>query len=126
MSRAGEMENKKSIKIIAMAFLFLSPFKSYSYYIYGMGVNDCLSWVNTENSNDENKDIAILANKSWVSGYLSGLNEGTNKENFYSKGINSTTTYDYIIFYCKKNPSKGPADAINDMLSKVSTNANTE
>ena len=112
---------KKSFLIPILLPLLLIPYKSYSYYIYGMGASDCNSWVSSESSKDDNKDLPILTNKSWVSGYLSGLNEGTNKENFYSKGINTITTYDYIIYYCKKNPSKMPTDAIDDMLSKIST-----
>ncbi|HCM9158019.1 TPA: hypothetical protein N5L14_003377 [Enterobacter hormaechei subsp. steigerwaltii] len=104
----------KKIILLIISALFFST-NSFAYYIYGSGASTCKEWVS-----DEDSDSSLVSSRrAWTSGYMSGLNAGVGQELFFDDGIDLSTTYDYIIFYCRAHPDDSPASAIAEMIIKI-------
>lgn len=103
---------KKSILLIITLFFSTN---CYAYYTYGSGASTCKEWV----SDEDNQNSLVSSRRAWTSGYMSGLNAGFGKELFFNDGIDSSTTYDYIIFYCRTHPDELPTAAIAEMIAKI-------
>ena len=107
-------------KLIALFLCFLSPaVYSQSPAHPVRGSPNCGSWVKPEDNSYE------ILNKSWLIGYLSGINMGFLIEkqrdfNYFSSGVTNEQIFLWMDKYCRENPlskvTSGAGDLYKEML----------
>ena len=105
----------KKITLVLLGILFVGEANAYPTY----GFSECEYWVDAEKgSGEDSLGLKVLSLKSWVSGYISGMNTALKTD--VANGADVVTTYDYIIYYCSKHKEGTSFDAIADMIDKLS------
>ena len=106
-------------KLIAIFFCFLCQ-NAYSQTSPGIrGVPDCASWLQPEHVTRE------FMNKSWLVGYLSGLNLGffvdkSRKPFDYFAGVTTGQIYLWMDNYCRANPLSNVMVESSDLFAEMS------
>jgi hypothetical protein len=82
------------------------------------GTPDCGSWVSPGTDYEE------LKNKSWLVGYLSGINIGFRIEqkrefNYFSTRITNEQIYLWMNKYCRENPLSNVAFGTGDLYLEL-------
>lgn len=105
----------KKITFILLSLLFMREANAYPTY----GASECKYWLDAEKGTDKDSlDLKALSLKSWVSGFISGMNVALKTD--VANGADVSTTYDYVIYYCSQHKEGTSYDAIADMLDKLS------
>ncbi|TRZ63856.1 MAG: hypothetical protein D4S02_11875 [Rhodocyclaceae bacterium] len=76
------------------------------------GATSCGEWV----SHRKKSDNLALSNASWLVGFLSGLNVGSNKD--LLAGHDNAAIYAWMDNYCNKHPLKDTARGARDLMNE--------
>jgi hypothetical protein len=105
---------KNIIKVFVLSLALVSA-SGYGATIKGFGLGLCESWTKYENDGGSMKK----ANRSWVLGYMSGVNE----TDFVNKDIlkmrNKRALFGWIDNYCIENPQKNIAQATKALVYEL-------
>ena len=98
---------KNEIKktILFLLFLFFSFSVALGYNVTGAGHRTCGSMIDEDRKDNK---IGIALKKSWIMGFISGLNFGYDS----SKNPDRQAVYYAVLNYCKKNPLKMIAESV--------------
>ena len=106
-------------KLIALFLCYLCQ-TAYSQTSPGIrGVPDCASWLQPEHATRE------FMNKSWLVGYLSGLNLGffvdkSRKPFDYFAGVTTGQIYLWMDNYCRANPLSNVMVGSSELFAEMS------
>lgn len=86
------------------------------------GVRTCVKWLNGENDNGSDKDrigLARLADQSWMSGYMTGINQMTAGDRDLLVELDLDTVIDWTDKFCQENTGANVTDAIAALFKKL-------
>lgn len=105
----------KKITLVLLGVLFVGEANAYPTY----GPSECQYWLDAENKTEKDSlELKALSLRSWVSGFISGMNVALGVD--VVNGADVSTTYDYVIYYCSQHREATSYDAIADMVDKLS------
>lgn len=114
---------KKITRLMACAIIIashciLSPAAPRVYSTFGL--KTCRVWSDDWSvPKKDGADIARLAGRAWVAGYVSGINKTTNNAEDLLKGLDIPTITDWITQYCGQNPEADVIGAMNALFSRL-------
>jgi hypothetical protein len=112
-------------RLIATAFLsFMAGYANADRIVTTMGQRSCADWLAGV---QEDSKVTILgpgswrhiANRTWLAGYVSGLNMGLSTEKNHLEAIDFETVADWVGQYCERNKDKDLLDAGRVLFEKL-------
>ncbi len=115
---------RRFVGLIALATGALIPGQSVAhpdssghYQIVGYGTESCGTWV--EERRDPSKSWSVLADKGWISGFLSAYNVFGPGSGNVRRDTDSDGTSAWIDNYCLAHPLESLSDAVQALVSTL-------
>lgn len=88
------------------------------------GSRSCETWVKDKRAAalaapTEFKSIAVVGNKTWLAGYLSGYNENFLPGRDLLDLVDFSTAEEWVDEYCQKNPKSSVRSAVQDLFRRL-------
>lgn len=100
----------------------LVTFNTHAYVIFS-SYGSCKVWNENVQNEIKDKDSPYPEDLwtsnlvSWLAGFTSAINMSTGKEHFPDTDL--ATIKEYVINYCKKNPTGTAYDAVDEIITKL-------
>jgi hypothetical protein len=93
-----------------------------SFTVFGTTV--CAKWVENISSDEAGsahpeRGLGRLSNRSWLAGYVSGVNRATPTSTDLLADLDLNTIVDWVDTYCKAHPKASAKEAIDAMLIRL-------
>lgn len=92
---------------------------------FTIGLRTCRGWLDhneSKGANDTRKfenNLGQLADRSWVAGYVTGVNKTTGNSRDLLDGLDLDTIADWITQFCESSPNAKVPDAIDALFAKL-------
>jgi hypothetical protein len=93
------------MKRLLLTVLLATTLSNQTWSATAIGVIDCGQWVQ-----DQSKTQQRISDRSWLIGFLSGLNQNDFYKNAFDKVSSAQQVYLWMDNYCKANPLQNVAD----------------
>lgn len=120
---------KFSIRLSIQIFIFslLSSFLCAAHAartVTTFGQRSCLEWLEAQQEASkgvilEDGSMRHMADRSWLAGYVSGLNMGLPTEKNYLKAVDMETVVDWVARFCETNRDRDLPDAVSALFLKL-------